>query len=114
MARYQGLLLSTSHRFSNHFSSNFNFTDSYCLSDYDFGAALAGSTNSQLFNRHADWGPCISDTRYNFNASRRGAELVEGRQCVGQPVAERLETRAHPNRAQRPAPERHRLAPTIR
>ena len=68
-ARYQGLLASTSHRFSKHFSSNFNFTDSYCLSDYDFGAALAGSTNSQIFNRHADWGPCISDTRYNFNAS---------------------------------------------
>jgi hypothetical protein len=69
VARYQGLLLSTSHRFSNHFSSNFNFTDSYCLSDYDFGAALAGPVNSQPFNRHADWGPCISDTRYNFNAS---------------------------------------------
>jgi hypothetical protein len=68
-ARYQGLLLSTSHRFSQHFSSNFNFTDSYCLSDYDFGAALATPTNSQIFNRHADWGPCISDTRSNFNAS---------------------------------------------
>ena len=69
VARYQGLLLSTTHRFSQHFTFNANFTDSYCLSDYDFGAALAGSTNSQLFNRHADWGPCISDTRYNFNAS---------------------------------------------
>jgi hypothetical protein len=67
VARYQGLLLSTTHRFSNHFQMNGNFTDSYCLSDYDFGAALAGSTNSQPFNRHADWGPCISDTRYNFN-----------------------------------------------
>ena len=68
-ARYQGLLLSTQHRFASHYTFLANFTDSYCLSDYDFGAALAGSTNSQLFNRHADWGPCISDTRSNFNAS---------------------------------------------
>ncbi len=67
VARYQGLLISTSHRFSQHYQLNANFTDSYCLSDYDFGAALAGSTNSRIFNRHADWGPCISDTRYNFN-----------------------------------------------
>ena len=66
-ARYQGVLLSTTHSFSSHYQLNANFTDSYCLSDFDFGAALAASTNSQLFNRHADWGPCISDTRYNFN-----------------------------------------------
>ena len=69
VARYQGLLLSTQHRFSQNYTFVANFTDSYCLSDYDFGAALAGSTNSQIFNRHADWGPCISDARYNFNAS---------------------------------------------
>jgi hypothetical protein len=68
VARYQGLLLSTQHR-SSHYTFIANFTDSYCLSDYDFGAALAGSTNSQIFNRHADWGPCISDARYLFNSS---------------------------------------------
>lgn len=68
VARYQGLLLSTQHR-STHYTFTANFTDSYCLSDYDFGAALAGSTNSQIFNRHADWGPCISDARYLFNSS---------------------------------------------
>jgi hypothetical protein len=67
VARYQGLLASLAHRFGSNFELNANFTDSYCLSDYDFGAALAGSTNSQVFNRHADWGPCVSDTRYNFN-----------------------------------------------
>ena len=67
VARYQGLVLSLTHKFSRHFQLNSNFTDSYCLSDYDFGAALAGSTNSQVFNRHADWGACISDTRYIFN-----------------------------------------------
>jgi hypothetical protein len=66
-ARYQGLLLSTTHSFSSHYQLTANFTDSYCVSDYDFGAALAGSTNSQVFNRHADWGPCVSDTRSNFN-----------------------------------------------
>ncbi|HUA82560.1 MAG TPA: carboxypeptidase-like regulatory domain-containing protein [Bryobacteraceae bacterium] len=69
VARYNGLLLSAQHRLANHYTILTNFTDSYCLSDYDFGAALAGSTNSQIFNRHADWGPCISDARYLFNLS---------------------------------------------
>jgi hypothetical protein len=69
VAHYQGLLASVQHRFAQHFQFNANFTDSYCLSDYDFGAALAQVTNSQVFNRHADWGSCIFDTRYNFNAN---------------------------------------------
>jgi len=69
VAHYEGVLLSATHRFSQNFTAVTNFTDSVCLSDYDFGAALAGSTNSQRFNRHADWGPCISDTRFNFNLS---------------------------------------------
>jgi hypothetical protein len=69
VAHYNGLLISGNHRFSQHYQFNANFTDSNCISDYDFGAALAGSTNSQLFNRHADWGPCISDARYIFNTS---------------------------------------------
>jgi hypothetical protein len=69
VAHYEGLLLSVTHRLAQHFTFNANFTDSYCLSDYDFGAALASPTNSQVFNRHADWGPCVFDTRYNFNTS---------------------------------------------
>ncbi len=69
VARYQGLLASASHRLSHHFTFNANFTDSYCLSDFDFGAALAAPTNSEVFNRHADWGPCVFDTRYNFNTN---------------------------------------------
>lgn len=69
VAHYEALFISVQHRFSHSFQANINFTDSYCVSDYDFGAALAGSTNSQLFNRHADYGPCISDTRYNFNTT---------------------------------------------
>jgi len=69
VARYQGLLASVNHRLAHHFTFSANFTDSYCLSDYDFGAALANPTNSQVFNRHADWGPCVFDTRYNFNTN---------------------------------------------
>jgi hypothetical protein len=67
VAHYEGLLASVQHRLAQHFVMNANFTDSYCLSDFDFGAALAASTSSQVFNRHADWGPCVFDTRYNFN-----------------------------------------------
>ena len=78
VAHYEGLLLSTTHRFSHNFTGVANFTDSYCISDYDFGAALAGATNSQPFNRHADWGPCISDTRYNFNLSVVANSSIRG------------------------------------
>ena len=70
VARYQGpAVVRPASSQSSHYTFLTNYTDSYCLSDYDFGAALAGSTNSQVFNRHADWGPCISDARYLFNAS---------------------------------------------
>ncbi len=69
VARYEGVLLSVTHRLSNNYTALANFTDAECWSDYDFGAALAGSTNSQPFNRQADWGRCISDTRTNFNLS---------------------------------------------
>jgi hypothetical protein len=69
VAHYNGLLISANHRFSQHYQFLANFTDSNCLSDYDFGAALSNSTNSQLYNRHADWGPCISDARFIFNTS---------------------------------------------
>lgn len=83
VAHYEGVIMSAIHRFSQNYSMNANFTDSVCLSDYDFGAALAGSTNSQPFNRHADYGPCISDTRYNFNLSLLAQSAVRG----GNPVA---------------------------
>jgi hypothetical protein len=63
------MLVSINHRFANNFTFFANYTYANCISDFDFGAALAGSTNSQLFNRHADWGPCIFDTRHNFNTS---------------------------------------------
>jgi hypothetical protein len=69
VARYEGVLVSVTHRLSNNFTALANFTDSECWSDYDFGAAYAGASNSQRFNRQADWGRCISDTRSNFNFS---------------------------------------------
>jgi hypothetical protein len=69
VAHYNGLLLSLEHRLAHNFIFNANYTDSNCISDSDFGAALAASNNSQPFNRHADWGPCVFDTRHNFNMS---------------------------------------------
>jgi hypothetical protein len=85
VAHYEAMLLSIQHRFAHNFTFNANYTDSYCVSDYDFGAALATPANSQPFNRHADWGPCIFDTRSNFNAS-----LVALSSWKGNPWASRL------------------------
>jgi hypothetical protein len=78
VAHYNGLLLSVQHRFSHGFSFNANYTDSYCVSDTEFGAALATPANSQPFNRHADWGPCVFDTRHNFNTSFVAISSVKG------------------------------------
>ncbi|HWZ30951.1 MAG TPA: carboxypeptidase-like regulatory domain-containing protein [Bryobacteraceae bacterium] len=78
VAHYNGLLLSVQRRFANNFSFNANYTDSTCVSDADFGAALANSTNSQPFNRHADWGPCVFDTRHNFNTSLIATSSYKG------------------------------------
>jgi hypothetical protein len=69
VAHYSGLLMSVQHRLGHNFVLNTNYTYSNCISDTDFGAALATPANSQPFNRHADWGPCVFDTRHNFNTS---------------------------------------------
>ena len=69
VAHYNGLLTSLQHRLSHNYIFNANYTYSNCISDTDFGAALATPGNSQPFNRHADWGPCVFDTRHNFNVS---------------------------------------------
>jgi len=68
-AHYNGLIVSLQHRFAHNFTVLSNYTWSSCVSDYDFGAALAASTNSQLSNRSADRGLCIFDVRNNFNTS---------------------------------------------
>ncbi len=71
-------------RFSHGFTFNANYTDSYCVSDTEFGAALATPANSQPFNRHADWGPCVFDTRHNFNVSLAAISAVKsGNPWVG-------------------------------
>jgi hypothetical protein len=57
---------------------NANYTYSSCVSDTDFGAALATPGNSQPFNRHADWGRCVFDTRHNFNLSVVADSTVRG------------------------------------
>jgi hypothetical protein len=69
VAHYNGALMSVQHRFANNYTFLANYTLSNCISDADFGAALAGSSNSQPFNRHADWGRCVFDTRHNFNTT---------------------------------------------
>jgi hypothetical protein len=83
VAHYNGVLMSVQHRFANNFTFLANYTDSYCISDTDFGAALAGASNSQPFYRHGDWGPCVFDTRHNFNTTlvatsevKRGSAMV--------------------------------------
>ena len=78
VAHYEGLLISVQHNFANHYQFNANYTDSTCISDTDFGAALATPANSQRFNRHADWGPCVFDTRHNFNSSIVATSSVQG------------------------------------
>jgi hypothetical protein len=62
-------LMSIQHRFAQNYTFLANYTDSYCVSDTDFGAALATPGNIQRFNRHGDYGPCVFDTRHNFNLS---------------------------------------------
>ena len=78
VAHYNGMLVSLQRRVSNNFTFNANYTYSNCISDADFGAALAASSNSQPFNRHADWGRCVFDTRHNFNASLVASSSVKG------------------------------------
>jgi hypothetical protein len=69
VAHYNGLIVSLQHRFAHNYTVLTNYTYSSCISDFDFQGALAGSTNSQIFNRTADRGPCIFDVRHNFNTS---------------------------------------------
>jgi hypothetical protein len=78
VAHYQAMLLSIRHSFSSHFMLSANYTDSYCVSDRDFGAALATASNSVPFSRGSDRGPCIFDTRHNFNTTLVAVSSVNG------------------------------------
>jgi hypothetical protein len=68
VAHYQGMLLSLQHRFSHGFTFGMNYTDSYCLSDTEFGAALATPANSQPFNGMPIGGRMF-DPPYNVSLS---------------------------------------------
>ncbi len=78
VAHYNGMLVSLNHRLANNFTFLANYTLSNCISDTDFGAALATPGNSQPFNRHADWGPCVFDTHHNFNTSLVAVSAFRG------------------------------------
>jgi hypothetical protein len=78
VAHYHAVLLSVKHSFGHGFTLLTNYTDSYCVSDQDFGAALATSSNSFPFSRGIDRGPCNFDTRHNFNTSLVATSMVKG------------------------------------
>jgi len=68
---YNGLLISTTHRFSQHYSMLANYTWSHCISDFDFSGELASGarTISNPNNLLADMGNCAFDIRHIFNLS---------------------------------------------
>lgn len=77
-AHYEALLLSVQHRFGQGFTLLTNYTNSVCISDFDFTGELGGSPNSQPFNRKADRGPCNFDIRHVFNTSMVATSSVHG------------------------------------
>src|SRR4029077_17299346 len=78
VAHYNAVLVSLRHPFGHGFTFATNYTDSYCVGDTDFGAALATPANGAPFNRHFDWGPCNFDTRHNFNTSLVAKSSIHG------------------------------------
>jgi len=68
-ANYNGLLVSTQHRFSGGFTFLANYTWSHCISEGDFNGDLRGSYYQNPFSRAADRGDCNYDIRHLFNAS---------------------------------------------
>jgi hypothetical protein len=66
---YNALLLKLDHRFSNHFTWLANFTESHCVSTWDFGAELSGNDYQNPLNRDAEKGDCNFDRRHIFNSS---------------------------------------------
>jgi hypothetical protein len=77
-AHYEALVLSLQHRFGHGFTLLTNYTDSVCVSDFDFTGELGTPPNSQPFNRGADRGPCNFDIRHVFNTSLVAMSTVKG------------------------------------
>ncbi len=68
-SKYNGLLTSVQHRFSNHYTLLTNYTWSHCISDIDFQNELAGDLYQNPFSRASEKGSCIYDHRQIFNLS---------------------------------------------
>jgi Carboxypeptidase regulatory-like domain len=65
---YNGVTVTVQHRFSSNFNLATNYTWSKCLNDADPQGDISGGSFSNPFNPSADYGPCGSDIRHNFNA----------------------------------------------
>ncbi|MGH9445234.1 MAG: carboxypeptidase regulatory-like domain-containing protein, partial [Terriglobia bacterium] len=68
-ASYNGVILSTQHRFSKNYTLLFNYTYSHCLSDTDFTGELTGPSVQDPYDPNADYGNCGFDLRHNLVAS---------------------------------------------
>jgi hypothetical protein len=67
---YNGLRVKAEHRFSNHFTVLSVYTWSKCLQSAEtIGNRLSGNTESNPYNRTADFGACDYDLRHNWNNS---------------------------------------------
>ena len=65
-ANYNGLLTSLQHRFTHNFTVLANHTWSHCLTESEV-ALNGGGFGQDAFNRHAEYGSCLSDRRHVFN-----------------------------------------------
>ncbi len=69
VSTYHALLLKVEHRFSHGVTWLANFTDSHCITTWDFGGELAGNDYQNPLNRNAERGDCNFDRRHIFNSS---------------------------------------------
>jgi hypothetical protein len=82
-ASYNGLLLSTNHRFSHGFTFLANYTWSHCIDDGDFTGDIRGSVYQIPMNRRADRASCGFDIRHLFNLSMVAVSPVHGNSLAG-------------------------------
>lgn len=68
-AEYNGLLLSTRHRFDKNYTILANYTYSHCISEGSFVGELNTPNYQNPNNRNADRGNCVFDLRQIFNLS---------------------------------------------
>ncbi|MGH9328504.1 MAG: carboxypeptidase regulatory-like domain-containing protein [Terriglobia bacterium] len=66
---YNGLLLSTEHRFSQNYTVLFNYTYSHCLDMMDNGGELSAPLTQNPNDPAADYGNCGFNLTHNLNAS---------------------------------------------